>query len=60
MSLDFTGISLPFSVNDLVSSGSALLSIVAGFVLLGLAFKFVPKLISLIVGAFGKGSSGKA
>lgn len=59
MALDFSGITLPFGVNDLVSSGSALLGLVGAFVLLGLAFKFVPKLISLIVGAF-RGGAGRA
>lgn len=52
MGLDFTGISLPFSPADLLSSGNALLGVVGGFVLLGLAFLMVPKLVSLIVGAF--------
>lgn len=52
MALDFTGITLPFSANDLLTAGVALLGVVGVFVLLGLAFKVVPKLISLIVGAF--------
>ncbi|EXX79723.1 hypothetical protein RirG_002930 [Rhizophagus irregularis DAOM 197198w] len=47
--IDFTGITLPFSVQDLVGSGNALLGIVGSFVLLGLAFVLVPKLISLIL-----------
>ena len=57
MSLDFTGVTLPFDVSDLVTNGAALLGLVGGFVLLGLAFKFVPKLITLIVNAFRGGSS---
>jgi hypothetical protein len=57
--IDFTGVTLPFSVSDLVSSGNALLGIVASFVLLGLAFRFVPKLIGLIMGAFRGGAGGK-
>jgi len=56
--IDFSGVTLPFSVNDLVSSGSALLGIVATFVLLGLAFPLVGKLIQLIRRSFGQG--GKA
>lgn len=56
--IDFSGISLPFSVTDLVSSGNALLGLVGSFVLLGLAFAFVPKIIQVIRNAFGKG--GKA
>lgn len=50
--LDFTGVTLPFSVNDLVGSGNALLGIVGTFVLLGMAFVFVPKLIGLIRNSF--------
>lgn len=56
MSLDFSGLTLPFDVTDLMSSGWALLGLVAGFVLLGMAFKLVPKLISLVVGAFSSGA----
>lgn len=55
--IDFTGISLPFTVNDLVGSGNALLGLVGSFVLLGLAFVFVPKIIKVIRTAFQ--SSGK-
>lgn len=54
--IDFTGVELPFSVTDLLSSGSALLAWVAGFVLLGLAFALAPKFIALIVGAFKRGA----
>jgi|GEM_PF-1001373 len=54
--IDFTGIELPFTVNDLISSGSQLLLWIGSFVLLGLAFAFAPKLISLIVGAFKRGA----
>ncbi len=54
--LDFSGVSLPFDVSDLVSSGSALLGLVGTFVLLGLAFVFVPKLITLIRQSFGSSS----
>ena len=42
--IDFTGIELPFSVGDLIGSGSALLMWIGSFVLLGLAFAFAPKL----------------
>jgi hypothetical protein len=55
--IDFSGITLPFNVTDLISSGNGLLGIVGGFVLLGLAFVFVPKIIKVIRGAF---SGGKA
>jgi hypothetical protein len=53
LGIDFAGVTLPFSVTDLVSSGNALLGLVGTFVLLGLAFKFAPKLIALIRQAFG-------
>jgi hypothetical protein len=46
--IDFTGISLPFSVTDLLSSSMGLLGIVGSFVLLGLAIVYVPKLIGVI------------
>lgn len=54
--IDFTGVTLPFSVGDLVGSGNALLGLVGTFVLLGMAFVFVPKLINLIRSSFGKTS----
>lgn len=50
--VDFTGVTLPFTVGDLVSSGNALLGLVGSFVLLALAFVFVPKLITLIRQSF--------
>lgn len=55
--IDFSGITLPFSVTDLVSSGNELLGLVGSFVLLGLAFVFVPKIIKVIRNAFQ--SSGR-
>lgn len=58
--LDFSGITLPFTASDLLTSGVALLGVVGAFVLLGLAFKVVPKLVSLIVGAFRGGAGSKA
>lgn len=51
--IDFTGVTLPFTVGDLVSSGNALLGLVGTFVLLALAFVLVPKIIRLIRQAFG-------
>lgn len=55
--IDFTGITLPFSVTDLITSGNGLLTLVGAFVLLGLAFVFVPKLITLIRQSFSKSGS---
>lgn len=54
----FGEVSLPFDVSDLVSAGSELLGLVSGFVLVGLAFMFAPKLIALVRQAFA--SRGKA
>lgn len=51
--IDWTGLTLPFGVEDLISSGSGLLGLVAGFVLLALAFIFVPKVINLVKRSFG-------
>lgn len=57
--LDFSGITIPFSAGDLLSAGVALLGVVSAFVLLGLAFKVVPKLIGLVVGAFRQGAGNR-
>lgn len=60
MNLDLAGITLPFSAGDLLTAGVALLGVVGAFVLLGLAFRVVPKLVSLIVNAFSAGGGRKA
>ncbi|WP_282154826.1 fibronectin type III domain-containing protein [Cytobacillus gottheilii] len=52
-------IKMPFSTKDAVSSGMILLTIVAPFVLLMLAFKFVPKMRNMIMSAFRKGQATK-
>lgn len=49
--IDFTGVTLPFTVNDLVGSANALLGIVGTFILLGLAFALAPRFFNLIRGA---------
>lgn len=46
--IDFSGVSLPFSPADLLTSTTGLLSVVGGFVLLGLAIIFVPRIIGVI------------
>ena len=48
MNIDFSSVTLPFSVADLLSTGMELLTVLGPFVLLGLAIMFVPKLIGLI------------
>ncbi|CDQ42109.1 hypothetical protein [Virgibacillus salexigens] len=50
--IDWTGLSMPFSVTDLVASGNGLLGFIGSFVLLALAFVFVPKMIALIRNSF--------
>lgn len=60
MGLNLTGITLPFEASDLLTAGVALLGVVGAFVLLGLAFRVVPKLISLIVNAFTAGGGRRA
>ncbi|WP_018931343.1 hypothetical protein [Gracilibacillus lacisalsi] len=50
--IDWSGLSLPFNVGDLISSGNGLLGMIGGFVLLALAFVFVPKVITLIRQSF--------
>lgn len=60
MNLDISGITMPFTAGDLLSAGVALLGVVAAFVLLGLAFRVVPKLVSLVVNAFTAGGGKRA
>lgn len=52
MAIDWTGLTLPFDVGDLISSGNGLLGMIGTFVLLALAFVFVPKVITLIRQSF--------
>lgn len=56
MSVDFSGVTLPFTPADLLQSGVGLLGVVGGFVLLGLAFVFAPYIIELIKTAARKRS----
>lgn len=56
MTLDFSGIKLPFTAGDTLSAGVALLQVVGAFVLLGLAFLVVPKIVKIIVNAFKSAS----
>ena len=53
--LDFTGVTLPFTTNQMMVAGMSLLAIVAGFVLLNLAFQFVPKFIGMIRSSWSGG-----
>lgn len=53
--VDLSTVSLPFTVTDMVTAGMALIGLVAGFVLLSLAFQFVPRFISMIKSSWGSG-----
>lgn len=46
--LSTDGVEIPFGVGELISSGNGLLAVVGIFVLLGLAFILVPKIIAVI------------
>jgi hypothetical protein len=46
---------IPFTVTDLIKSGSSLFWYVSSFVLLALSFLLVPKFRNIIFAAFGKG-----
>lgn len=51
--IDFSGVTLPFTVNDMLSAAMNLVKLFGPFVLLGLAVAFAPKIINL----FRKGAS---
>jgi hypothetical protein len=55
MTIDFSGITLPFTASDLLSAGVGLLGVVGLFVLLGLAFPMAVKMIKVIRQSFGQG-----
>lgn len=50
--ISFSEIELPFSVKELLGSGSQLVLWIGAFVLLGLAFSFAPMLVRVLVDAF--------
>lgn len=49
--LDLTGITLPFSVGDLLSAAFEFIGLFAPFILLGLAIVYTPRIVSLIRGS---------
>ena len=57
--LDFTGVTLPFTVNQMMVAGMSLIGIVAGLVILNLAFQFVPKFVGMIMSSM-RGGGKKA
>ncbi|UOQ47222.1 fibronectin type III domain-containing protein [Gracilibacillus caseinilyticus] len=58
--VDTTGATLPFGIGELIASGNGLLNLIGGFVLLALAFVFVPKVIGLIRQSFISNATGQA
>lgn len=54
--IDFSGVTLPFSVGDMLAVAMDLVTLVGPFVLLGLAFLFAPKVWGLIFNASSRGS----
>lgn len=55
--IDLSGLSLPFSVADILSSVNSILGWVGPFVLLAIALGFAPKIIGFIKGLFGRAAS---
>lgn len=55
--VDTSNLELPFGVGTLIESGNGLIALIGGFVLLALAFIFVPKVIALIKQSFTGGAS---
>lgn len=53
--LDFSGVSLPFTAGQMMTAGMSLIGLVAAFVLLNLAFQFVPKFTAMILSSFRGG-----
>ncbi|HHY72269.1 MAG TPA: hypothetical protein GX497_03410 [Bacillus bacterium] len=49
--IDFSGVTMPFSANDLLNSSMGLIGLVAAFVLLGIAIGFAPRIVNFIKGA---------
>lgn len=58
--VDFSGVSLPFGVGDLLSAAMDLLGVFGPFILLGLSIYFMPLIRSLIFKAIGDKESEDA
>ncbi|MBE3553579.1 MAG: hypothetical protein IMW85_00905 [Thermicanus sp.] len=52
MGIDFTGITLGFSAQDVLSSAVGFIGVFTGFILLGLAVKFAPNIVNFLMGLF--------
>ncbi|MBB5354581.1 hypothetical protein BO219_06470 [Anoxybacillus kestanbolensis] len=55
--IDLSGLSLPFTVADVIGSVNSLLGWVGPFVLLAIALGFAPKIIAFIKSIFGRAAS---
>lgn len=53
--VDFTGVTLPFTSTDLLTSAMGLVGLLGTFILLGIVIGFAPRLIAVIKGAVGQG-----
>lgn len=51
--VDFSGVTMPFNVGDLLDTAMSLVGLVAPFILLGIAIMFAPSIINFIKGALG-------
>ncbi|GGJ63399.1 hypothetical protein GGR02_001402 [Anoxybacillus voinovskiensis] len=55
--IDLSGLSLPFSISDLLTSVNSIIGWVGPFVLLAIALGFAPKIIGFIKGLFGRATA---
>lgn len=55
--IDLSGLTLPFTVSDLIGSVNSLVSWVGPFVLLALAIGFAPKIIGFIKSILGRATA---
>lgn len=53
--IDFSGVTMPFDVADLLQSAMGLIGLVGPFILLGIAIMFAPRIVNFIKGTIGKG-----
>lgn len=57
--IDFSGMTLPFSATDVLNSSWGLIGLFGGFIILGLAIMFFPKLVGLFKAAASALRGGK-
>lgn len=56
----FTGVTLPFTATEMLTSAFEFIKLLGPFVLLGLAIMLTPRIISVIKSAVGKGGRNAA